>query len=328
MATGDLHVFALNASRRFGERIALHLGVPLSKHEERSFEDGEHKTRALESVRGGDVFVVQSLYGDYQESVNDKLCRLLFFIGALRDAGANRVTAVTPYLCYARKDRRTKPQDPVTTRYIAQMFESVGADGLITMDVHNVAAFENAFRCRTVHLVAEDLFVKYFAGELNDEEIAVVSPDVGGVKRAESLREALARRLGRDVASGFMEKQRSSNIVKGDVLVGDVEGRSVVLYDDMIGTGTTMVRAAEACRKQGARRVIGAATHGLFMEPAEARFKESAVSRVVVTSTVPPFRLDAPIQKDLLTTLDAAGPFADAIERVHSGSDALSFALE
>src|SRR6516165_8314689 len=141
----SLAVFALNSSHDFGEKVCARLGIPQSSHEEREFEDGEHKTRPLVNVRGRDVFVIQSLYGDPKQSVNDKLCRFLFFAGALRDASADRVTAVIPYLCYARKDRRSKPRDPVTTRYVAALFEAVGADAAVTMDVHNLAAYQNAW---------------------------------------------------------------------------------------------------------------------------------------------------------------------------------------
>ena len=150
----DLRLFALNATREFGERIASSLGIELGKHEEREFEDGEHKARALESVRGHDVYVVQSLYSDPHQSVNDKLIRLLFFLGSLRDAAAERTTAVLPYLCYARKDRKTKARDPVTTRYLGQLLEAVGVDRVITLDVHNLAAYQNAFRCFSEHLEA------------------------------------------------------------------------------------------------------------------------------------------------------------------------------
>src|SRR6516165_2451333 len=126
----SLAVFALNSSHDFGEKVCARLGIPQSSHEEREFEDGEHKIRSLVNVRGKDVFVIQSLYGDPAQSVNDKLCRLLFFLGALRDASAGRITAVIPYLCYARKDRKSKSRDPVTTRYVAAIFEAVGVDGV------------------------------------------------------------------------------------------------------------------------------------------------------------------------------------------------------
>ena len=135
-----LKFFALSESHELGARVAAHLDVPLGAHEERDFEDGEHKLRALESVRGADVFVLQSLHGEPRLSVHDKLCRLLFFVAALKNASVARVTAVIPYLCYARKDRRTKPRDPLATRYLAQLLEAVGTDGVVVLDVHNPAA--------------------------------------------------------------------------------------------------------------------------------------------------------------------------------------------
>ena len=180
MQQGDLRLFALNTSRDFGAKVSEKLAISLSPHEERDFEDGEHKARPLVSVRGQDVFVIQSLYGEAQHSVNDKLCRLLFFLGALRDASAARLTAVVPYLCYARKDRKSQPRDPVTTRYVATLFEAMGVDRVLTLDVHNLAAFQNAFRSHTDHLEAKQLFIDYFTPLVRHKEVVVVSPDVGG----------------------------------------------------------------------------------------------------------------------------------------------------
>ena len=199
-------------------------------------------------MNGADVYVVQSLHGGPQQSTNDKLCRLLFFIGALKDAGAARVTAVTPYLCYARKDRRTKPNDPVTTRYIAGMFESVGTDCVVTLEVHNPVAFENAFHCRTIALTGTPLFVDYVK-TLADEKLSVISPDAGGMKRAELLREALEAALLRPVGKGLAEKHRSAGVVSGDLFVGDVAGTTALIVDDLISTGNTLLRAARSARK-------------------------------------------------------------------------------
>jgi len=178
-------IFAPEATRDLGAAIAGALGAELAPHEEREFEDGEHKARPLISVRGRDVYLVQSLHGGPGASPNDKLCRLLFFAGALRDAGAERVTAAIPYLAYARKDRRTQTRDPITTRYVAQLIEAVGVDRVVTVDVHNLAAFENAFRRPTVHLEARPLFVSHLLPLLRDRKVAVVSPDAGGAKRAD-----------------------------------------------------------------------------------------------------------------------------------------------
>ena len=247
-------LFALGASRALGAAIAGALGVALCAHEEREFEDGEHKARALESVRGRDVFVVHSLHGEPGASANDKLVRLLFFLGSLRDAGAGRLTALAPYLAYARKDQRSKPRDPVATRYVAGFFESVGTDCVVTVDVHNLAAFENAYRCRTLNLEAADALAERIAARVGDAPVAVVSPDAGGIKRADRFRAKLAAILGRPVGAAFAEKYRSEGVLRGDGLVGDVRGRVAVVVDDLVSAGHTLDRAARACRVERVMR--------------------------------------------------------------------------
>lgn len=319
MIDDDPLLFALEASRGFGERVAAHLDMELSPHEERGFEDGESKARPLGNVRNRNVFVLHSLYGEDGQSGNDKLCRLLFFIGALKDAAAARVTAVVPYLAYARKDRKSKPRDPVTTRYVAAMFEAVGADAIMTMDVHNLAAYQNAFRCHAEHLEANSLFVAHFLPRLKAADIVVVSPDAGGIKRAEQFRQRLARDLDRQVGAAFAEKHRSTGVVTGELLVGDVKGRHAIIIDDLISTGTTIARTAKACRERGAVRVYAAATHGLFMPGAERILAEPALDEVVVTDTVPPFRLPAGAVRAKLSVLDSTTMFAEAIRRLHTG---------
>lgn len=315
----NLRLFALEASSELGEGIAAELGISRSPHEERGFEDGEHKSRPLTNVRGDDVFVVQSLYSDENENVNDKLVRLLFFLGALRDASAGRITAVVPYLAYARKDRKTKSRDPVTTRYVAALFEAVGIDRIVVMDVHNLAAYQNAFRCRTEHLEARPLFVRRFGSMLADEDVVVLSPDAGGVKRAERFREHLERALEREVPSAFMEKQRSEGVVSGKMLVGSVEGRHVIVIDDLISTGTTLARAAKACHELGAAGVYAAATHGIFVGDANGVLADPALQTILTTNTVRPFRLDPELLSEKVEVLDTAALFARAIERIHDG---------
>lgn len=313
-------LFAMHSSRAFGERVAQHLGIALGAHEERNFEDGEHKSRPLEDVRGRDVFVIHSLHGDTSESANDKLCRLLFFIGALKDAGARQVTAVVPYLAYARKDRQTKERDPVTTRYVACLFEAVGTDAVMTLDVHNLAAYQNAFRCRTVHLEANKLFIKYLLPQLAGVEVAVVSPDAGGIKRAEALRQGLAAALGRPVGMAVAEKYRSAGVVSGNMLVGDVKDRTAILVDDLISTGTTLARAAAACRDAGAAGVMALATHGLFTEKAGEVLGDSLLQQLVVSDSVATGRGGADALQPRLAVISSAGLFGDAIMQLHQGS--------
>ena len=257
------------------------------------------------------------MHGGPDQSANDKLCRLLFFIGAIKDAGAARVTAVTPYLCYARKDRRTKPNDPVTTRYIAGMFESVDTDCVVTLEVHNPVAFENAFRCRTVALTGTPLFVEYAKQNLSEDELAVISPDAGGMKRAELLREALEAAFGRPIGKGLAEKHRSAGVVSGELFVGNVAGMTALIVDDLISTGNTLLRAAHSARKAGAKRVIALVTHGLFMQGAADVVADPAIDQVVVTDAVPPFRLDHPATNKKLVILPAAPLLAETIRRLH-----------
>lgn len=315
-----MQLFALNATRAFGAHVGACAGVTLGTHEEREFEDGEHKARPLENVRNRDVFVIQSLYADADAGVNDKLVRLLFFIAALRDASAARVTAVVPYLGYARKDAKTQPRDPVTTRYVATLFEAVGTDRVMTLDVHNLAAFQNAFRCRTDHLDTAALFAHHFAGLIEPgENIAVVSPDPGGVKRAERLRRQLARLRGADPVLAFMEKMRTKGTLTPGRLVGDVANRIAIVVDDLISTGGTLAHAVRVCQAGGARRVYAAAAHGLFTGDAARVLGESEVERIVITDTVPPFRLPSGTARDKLAIVSVARLFADAIRRVHDG---------
>jgi len=311
-------LFALNATAELGSALAAALEHPLAPHEEREFEDGEHKTRPLEAVRGADVFVLQSLHGGPEQSANDKLCRLLFFIGALKDAGATRVTALVPYLCYARKDRRTKPNDPVITRYVASLFEAVGTDAVVTLDVHNPTAFENAFRCPTIALTAAPLFVDY-GKRLADEKICVVSPDPGGTKRADVFHEALEGALGRRIGKAFVEKRRSAGVVSGELFVGEASGATALVIDDLISTGGTLVRAARAARKAGAKRVLALVTHGLFMPGAEAVLRDPAIDRILVTDSVPAFRLGASDARTKIDTIAVAPLLADAVRRLHAG---------
>lgn len=223
------------------------------------------------------------------------------------------MTAVVPYLAYSRKDRRTKSRDPLTSRYVAQLFEAMDTYAVMTLEAHNPAAFENAFRCRTVHLEASELFAGYFAGALGDLPIAVVSPDIGGAKRAEALRVALERQLGRPIGKALMDKTRSEGVVSGDLFAGEVEGRLAIIIDDLIGSGTTVARAAAACRARGATRVLVAAAHAPFEPSAREHLGAAPIDSVVVTDSVGRERLAIAGLGDRLVVLDTAELFARAI---------------
>lgn len=308
-------IFALDVDKRFASALAADLDESLAAHEDRAFEDGEHKLRPLVDPRGDDVYVVASLHGDAQVSPHDKLFALLAFIATLRDHGARRISAVVPYLAYARKDRRTKPYDPVTLRYVAQWFEASGCDQLIALEAHNVAAFDNAFRRPVIHLEAHRLF----DAPATDGPLAVVSPDPGGVKRVQLWREGLQARLSRDIGFAMIDKRRSAGVVSSERLVaGDVAGATALLFDDLIASGETMLRAAQALRRAGAREVIAIAAHGLFIAPAAELLADAAISRIVVSDSVPPFRLatDGPVARKL-QVVSAVPLFAQAIRDCH-----------
>ena len=320
-----MRLFALGSSHVIAEKIAASLDQSLDTLEERAFEDGEHKIRPLVSVRDEDVYVIHSLYGEEKQSVNDKLCKLLFFIATLRDAGAKRVTAIVPYLCYARKDRRTKARDPVTTRYVASLFEAVNVDRVVTVDVHNLQAFQNSFRCETEHLEAQKLFIAYFQSIIkSDEKVVVMSPDIGGVKRAEQFRDRLSSALSTYVDFAFMEKLRSKDVVSGQAVVGDVSGKTVIILDDLISSGTTMARAAAACSRLGALRVYAVATHGAFLTKSNEAFQEKALVKIVVTNTIQTSRLNEALTKEKLIVLDIAPFLAEVIRRLHIGGSLVS----
>jgi ribose-phosphate pyrophosphokinase len=307
-------LFALNSSRAFGTAVARRVGIDLASHEERDFEDSEFKLRPLQSVRGQRVAVLQSLHADAALSASDKLCRLAFFIGALKDAGASEVTAVVPYLAFARKDRRTKPRDPITTRYVATMLEGVGLDEIIVMDVHNVAAFENAFRCRKENLPAAGVIAAHFDGTIGaDERIVVLSPDAGGVKRVRAFAEALAGLSSRRVEHAFMEKQRSEGAVTGTAFAGDVGDATVIVLDDLVSTGTTLARAAAASLERGARAVHAAVTHGVLAPGAEHTLGTTALESIVVTNTIAAVADRCPGLAAKLTVLDVTAIFATAL---------------
>ena len=233
--------------------------------------------------------------GSPGRSPGEKLLRLLMFIATLRDHGAHRVTAVLPYLAYARKDRQTQPFDPVSLRYLAQLFEAVGTSQLMALEVHNVAAFQNAFRCPTRHVEAHaafDAVVDALVAERPGVPLVVAAPDPGGVKRAQLWREALERRLLRPVGFAMVDKRRSAGLVSSLHLVaGAVADATVLLLDDLIASGDTMTRAAVALRHAGAREVIAFAAHGLFVDPAAELLADAALAQLVVTDSVPPFRL-------------------------------------
>lgn len=307
-------LFALNSSREFGENIAEAIGLTLSEHEERDFSEGEHKTRSLVDVQRKSVYLIYSLYGEPKLTVNDKLCRLLFFVGSLKDAGASEVTIIAPYLCYSRKDLKTKSRDPITTQYVARIFETMGTDRFVTLDVHNLQAFQNSFRIPTMHLEAKEYFVSHFSPLVKENEMVVLSPDKGGVKRAAAFAQALEKETKTIIPVGIMQKTRSEGIVGGtEVIFGEVSGKTVIIIDDLISSGTTLVRAAKACKEAGANKVYAAATHGVFESRANQVLKDQALDKIVITNSIPPIRLEKEIIEQKIEIINVAPMIAQRI---------------
>ena len=214
--------FALTESAGLAARVGAEAALPLARLEEQRFEAGEFEFRPLDSVCSRDVVVLQSLAGTEALPVGERLTRLLLLLLGLRDAGATRRVLVLPYLTFARQERRTQPSDPVTFRYVAELLEAAGVSQLVVVDVHNPAALDNAFRIPVDHLSAGPMLIDHFASRLGHEELTVVSPDVGGIKRVQVFRERLAARLGRAVDIAFVEK----GVLTGGGLVARASARS------------------------------------------------------------------------------------------------------
>jgi ribose-phosphate pyrophosphokinase len=311
-------LFALGGSERLGVAVARVAGVALGAAEEREFERGEHKARPLTAVRGRDVAILHGVHGDVAgPSVNDRLVRLWFFAACVRDAGARSVTALVPYLPYSRKDRRTKARDPVGSRYVAEHFEAAGFDRIIALEPHNVAAFENAFRIEAVALPLAPPVAEWLAARRAEAPLVVVSPDVGGTKRAQQLRELLERRHGVAAGLAFVEKRRSAGVLSGELLVGAVRAAHCLIVDDLVSSGATLARAAEACRAGGARAVSVAVAHGLFLPAATAVLSAAGFERILLTDSVPlPAEPPGPLPLEVLGLAPYLGA---ALQRIWGG---------
>jgi ribose-phosphate pyrophosphokinase len=279
-------IFAPSESRALGLAASERAGIPLAALEEREYEGGEFKLRPLQSVRDRTVFVVQSLAETQKAPIAQRLVRLLFLIHGLRDAGAGRLIVVIPYLAYARKDRRTKPRDPVYTRYLAQQLEAAGADAVVALDVHNAAALDNAFRIPVDHLSALPMMAAHFTQHLPHGKLAVASPDIGGIKRAQLFRELLERKTGQEVELVFVEKRRDGGVVSGGAIVGNVSGRAVIVLDDLCASGATLKKAATVLRAAGATTIHAAVTHTPIEAGLAALGAAAEIAQVVITDSV------------------------------------------
>jgi ribose-phosphate pyrophosphokinase len=319
----NLRIFGLEATHKFAEDVADHLDVNLNRHIEKYFPDREPYLRADENVRGCDVYVVQSLYTDKNESINDKFTKLLYFIGSLKDASAERVTAVIPYFGYQRQDRKTESRAPITTKYVAMMLEAVGANRVLSMDVHSLAVFQNSIRIPTDHLEAKNLIVEHISKTVPpNEEIAVLAPDSGGAGRADRFRKALAVKMNKKILLVHMDKIREGSVVHGTTISDDIKGRIVIAVDDMISSGSTLGKCTETVDKFGGVFWGACASHGLFVGDVNTNLTK--IKNIITTDTIAVNdRLSSEIM-DKLTVLSATKLFAKAIRRIHDEGGSIS----
>jgi ribose-phosphate pyrophosphokinase len=306
-----LHVVTGRANPALAEDIARHLGIQLGETHLGNFANGEVHCRFGESVRGMDVFIIQSHGAIGGSSINDALMEHLIMVDAARRASAARITAVMPFYGYGRQDRKAEGREPITAKLVANMFEAAGADRAMSVDLHS-GQIQGFFDQPFDHLVAMPVLVEYLESieSALGETLVVVSPDAGRVKVAERYANALHADL------AIVHKRRvrgAKNAVEAKEVVGNVEGRTCVLIDDMIDTAGTIVAAADQLVERGARTVYAAATHGVLSGPAIDRLKNSVIAKLVVTDTLP---LPSEKQIDKIEVLSVANIIGDAIDAV------------
>ena len=304
----DIKIFTANSNPKVAEDIAKNLGMPLGQSEVVTFSDGEISVSIKESVRGSDVFVVQST----SSPVNDHLMELLIMIDAFKRASAGRITAVIPYMGYARQDRKAKARDPISAKLVADLISVAGADRVLSMDLH-CSQIQGFFNIPVDHLLGVPILAPYYVEKFKDckENVMVVSPDLGSVTRARNF----AQRLG--VPFAIVDKRRQrANVCEVMNIIGDVKGKSVILVDDMIDTAGTLCNAAKAILDiGGAKEVYACATHGVLSGPATDRIRESVIKELVLLDTI---ALPEEKKLDKITVLPVAPVFAQAIQRIYA----------
>ena len=314
IAYGDnIKIFTGNSNPVFAETICKELGVTMGQGTVKTFADGEVAVSLDETVRNSDVFLVNSTC----KPVNDHLMELLVMIDACRRASAGRITAVIPYFGYARQDRKAKSRDPISAKLVANMLTAAGADRVLVMDLH-AAQIQGFFDIPVDHLLGNPTFVQYFLNKFpedkyNHDEFVVVSPDVGSVARAR----AFAAKVHMGLA--IVDKRRQkANVCEVMNVIGDVKGKTCILYDDMIDTAGSLCNAAQALVEVGgAKEVYACATHGVLSGPAFDRISQSVLKEVVIHNTIP---LDPNCPCSKIKQLDVAPIFARAISHIHGGT--------
>ena len=301
----EIQVFAGNSNRPLVAEVCKTLGVSVGRADVRRFSDGEVMVEIAENVRGGDVFVVQSTC----TPVNDHLMELLLLLDAFRRASAKRITAVIPYYGYSRQDRKVSPRVPISAKLVADLITTAGASRVLTIDLH-AGQIQGFFDIPVDNLFATPVLLKEMQERLQNGPVAVVSPDPGGVERAR----AFAKRL--DATLAIIDKRRTrANEVAEMRVVGDVEGQTAVIVDDIVDTAGTLATAAAALRDAGATEVVACCTHPVLSGPAIDRIRESTLTSLVVTDTIPLRPAGAECQK--IKVLSVARLLAEAIRRTH-----------
>lgn len=301
----SIKVLHCNANVELAKDIAYNLGLPVGDAQVSTFSNGEIGVSINESIRGADVFVVQST----SAPVNDNLMELLIMIDALKRASAGRINAVIPFYGYARQDRKAKSREPITAKLVANLIMAAGADRVITMDLH-APQIQGFFDIPVDHLYAAPLIVNYFMNKKLDD-LVIVSPDVGGVTRAR----ALATKLEAPLA--IIDKRRPKpNVSEVMNIIGDIHNRNCIIIDDMVDTAGSVVNAAKVLMDMGAKDVYVACTHPVLSGPAFERIQESQIKEVIVTNTIP---LPPNKPTDKIKVLSVASLFAEAIKRIYEG---------
>lgn len=302
---GTIKIFAGNASKKLAEAICKDLDLELGQLEVSRFSDGETSVSIKETVRGCDVFVVQSTCSP----VNDNLMDLLIITDALKRASAGRITAVIPYFGYARQDRKARARDPISAKLVADLLQTAGVQRVLTMDLHS-SQLQGFFNIPVDNLLGMPVLAKYFMNCGLPQDLTIVSPDMGSVSRSR----ALATKFNLPLA--IIDKRRpKANVMEVMNVIGDVSGKTCLMLDDMIDTAGTICQGAEALMQHGAKEVVACCTHAVLSGPAIQRLKKSVLSKVVVLDTI-----ELPEEKkiDKIEVVTIADLFAEAIERVYT----------
>ena len=305
----NIKVFACNSNKELAESIAEKLGLKLGDAEVEKFSDGEISVKINETIRGADVFIIQST----SYPVNDNLMELLIMIDAMKRASAARITAVMPYYGYARQDRKARARDPISAKLVANILTSAGADRVLTMDLH-CAQIQGFFDIPVDNLVGSPLLTNFYINKYGEElerDFVAVSPDLGSVTRVRKFAEKL------NIPIAIIDKRRpKANVSEIMNIIGDIEGKKVILVDDMIDTAGTITNAANALKERGAIEVDACCTHGVLSGPALERINNSAITELLVLDTI---ELPEDKKIDKITMVSVADIFADAINCIHKG---------